>query len=485
MKLTRYLYSLFVFLSYQGKIVVNCWLQFQESVPQISKNNCGFDVNNICGDQLLLDVDERAKLGQALEDEPFSKFREQSRIRNLSDGFESYSGFLTVNKKYNSNLFFWFVPAAVKPETAPVILWLNGGPGTSSLFGLFVEHGPLLVGKGGILQNREYAWTRTHSIIYMDSPVGTGFSFTDDSKGYGKNQGDISQNLYTAMRLFYQIFPEFLQRDFYIAGESYAGKYIPSLGVKIHAENIGKKKADKIRLKGVMIGSGYFDPYTQNEYGDFLYNLGLIDGAQRDIFLQEEATVKDLIEGEEWVEATAAVERLIVGDGEIESHFQNMTGFTDYFNMLQPVRRKETGNYIDFVNNIDVRRAIHVGNQPFTRSIDMLDSMREDISKSVKPSVETLLQENYRVLFYASQLDVVVPQTGIQKFISTLDWAGSDAMENAPRRVWLVNGMIAGYTKFARNFAFVLLRSAGHLAAVDQPIVMYDLMHRFTRGLPF
>lgn len=113
MKLTRYLYSLFVFLSYQGKIVVNCWLQFQESVPQISKNNCGFDVNNICGDQLLLDVDERAKLGQALEDEPFSKFREQSRIRNLSDGFESYSGFLTVNKKYNSNLFFWFVPAAV------------------------------------------------------------------------------------------------------------------------------------------------------------------------------------------------------------------------------------------------------------------------------------------------------------------------------------------------------------------------------------
>lgn len=115
----------------------------------------------------------------------------------------------------------------------------------------------------------------------------------------------------------------------------------------------------------------------------------------------------------------------------------------------------------------------------------MLDSMREDISKSVKPSVETLLQENYRVLFYASQLDVVVPQTGIQKFISTLDWAGSDAMENAPRRVWLVNGMIAGYTKFARNFAFVLLRSAGHLAAVDQPIVMYDLMHRFTRGLPF
>lgn len=60
-----------------------------------------------------------------------------------------------------------------------------------------------------------------------------------------------------------------------------------------------------------MIGSGYFDPYTQNEYGDFLYNLGLIDGAQRDIFLQEEATVKDLIEGEEWVEATAVTHFLL------------------------------------------------------------------------------------------------------------------------------------------------------------------------------
>jgi vitellogenic carboxypeptidase-like protein len=56
--------------------------------------------------------------------------------------FPGYSGFMTVNESTNANLFFWFFPAAAQAETAPVVLWLQGGPGASSLFGLFTENGP-------------------------------------------------------------------------------------------------------------------------------------------------------------------------------------------------------------------------------------------------------------------------------------------------------------------------------------------------------
>jgi vitellogenic carboxypeptidase-like protein len=62
-------------------------------------------------------------------------------LADLKD-FPGYSGFITVNETTNANMFFWYFPAAAQSETAPVVLWLQGGPGASSLFGLFTENGP-------------------------------------------------------------------------------------------------------------------------------------------------------------------------------------------------------------------------------------------------------------------------------------------------------------------------------------------------------
>ena len=103
-------------------------------------------------------------------------------------------------------------------------MWLNGGPGASSLFGLFVENGPFVVDKALNLTERTIAWSRKYSMIYIDQPAGTGFSFTDDDKGYAKNQYDVSRDLYEALVQFYTLFPEMLNNDFYVTGESYAGR---------------------------------------------------------------------------------------------------------------------------------------------------------------------------------------------------------------------------------------------------------------------
>lgn len=116
---------------------------------------------------------------------------------------------------------------------------------------------------------------------------------------------------------------------------------------------------------------------------------------------------------------------------------------------------------------------------------EVLENMVEDVSKSVKPAMEKLLKESYRVLIYASQLDLVVPHTGVQKFVSSLEWPGASLYSRVPRRQWKVNGEIAGYTKFARNLAYVLIRNAGHTSIYDQPLWIYDMVNRFTRGKPF
>ena len=184
--------------------------------------------------------------------------RNRSYVKPLINNVVSYSGFFTVDKQYNSNLFFWFFPAKSNSKTAPVILWLQGGPGAPSLFGLFTENGPFFITEEQTLESRHYTWISTHNVIYIDNPVGTGFSFTEDDKGYSRNEEDVGNNLYKAMKQFFQMFPEYQQNDFFITGESYAGKYIPALAYTIHMNNPNAKL--KINLQGIAIGNGGSDP---------------------------------------------------------------------------------------------------------------------------------------------------------------------------------------------------------------------------------
>lgn len=140
----------------------------------------------------------------------------------LLKGIESYSGYLTVNKTYNSNLFFWYFPARNNAANAPVVLWMQGGPGASSLYGLFMENGPVFVNAQNRLEKRQYSWHLDHHVVYIDNPVGAGFSFTNEAAGYATNQVDVGTNLFSAVRQFFQLFPEIRNNRFYITGESYA-----------------------------------------------------------------------------------------------------------------------------------------------------------------------------------------------------------------------------------------------------------------------
>ena len=108
---------------------------------------------------------------------------------------------------------------------APLILWLQGGPGGSSLFGLFIEQGPYLINAELKATPRNVTWSESYNVLYIDQPAGTGFSFTDDSRGFATSQVDVANDLYETLVQFFTVFPELLACDFYITGESYAGTH--------------------------------------------------------------------------------------------------------------------------------------------------------------------------------------------------------------------------------------------------------------------
>ena len=188
---------------------------------------------------------------------------------------QSFSGYLTVNKDFNSNMFFWFFPAqnGNKPDT-PVMLWLQGGPGASSLFALFTEIGPIFIDANENIQARPVTWNKNYHLLFIDNPVGTGYSFTSSDQGYARSQEDVARDLYSGLTQFFQIYTDYAQNPFFVTGESYGGKYVPSITYKIHVENQNPQVKTRINLKGMTIGDGLTDPINQYMYGDFLYQVG-------------------------------------------------------------------------------------------------------------------------------------------------------------------------------------------------------------------
>jgi vitellogenic carboxypeptidase-like protein len=354
---------------------------------------------------------------------------------------------------------------------------------------LFNEHGPFVVDAENNVDFRDTAWTLTHSVLYIDNPVGAGYSFTSDDRGYAQSQDDVSRDLYFALVQFFLMFPCFIQNDFYITGESYAGKYIPALGHKIHYENHNSPPF-KINLKGMAIGDGFSDPVSMLNYGSYLYNIGFLDYNTKLYFDKEEARAKALIEQGKYLEAFQVMDALLLGWNTTPSYYTNQTGFKRYYNYLKSHEPPEMNYYSSFVQQDHVRRSIHVGNQSFGDSYLMgkvEKYLQADIFKSVKPWVEELLNatENYRILMYSGQLDIIVASPLTDNFIRSMKWKHAEDFSKAQRKIWRVGKEIAGYAKAFGSFTQLVVRNAGHIVPFDQPGWSFDMINRFTTGKAF
>ncbi|CAL5414684.1 unnamed protein product [Camellia sinensis] len=139
-------------------------------------------------------------------------------------GFQQFSGYVTVDDKKQKSLFYYFVEAEFDPFSKPLVLWLNGGPGCSSLgVGAFSENGPFRP-NGQVLVKNEYSWNREANMLYLETPVGVGFSYSTDASSYEavSDQQTARDNLVFLQRWFLK-FPQYMHRDLFITGESYAG----------------------------------------------------------------------------------------------------------------------------------------------------------------------------------------------------------------------------------------------------------------------
>lgn len=168
-----------------------------------------------------------------------------------------YAGFVDIAK--TSSLFYWMFAAEEAPMQAPLVIWLNGGPGASSLTGALLENGPMRLNADGKTAYNEFGWTKEANVAFIDNPVGAGFSYTDNEDGYVNDLSEMAEQLYTGIIEILELHPWLAASPIYIAGESYAGKYIPAIAHYIYRRH---EDGDTIvNLEGIMIGNGETKPY--------------------------------------------------------------------------------------------------------------------------------------------------------------------------------------------------------------------------------
>ncbi|KAJ3695330.1 hypothetical protein LUZ60_000707 [Juncus effusus] len=301
---------------------------------------------------------------------------------------EQYSGYVTVNPDSGKALFYYFIESPEDATKKPLVLWLNG----------------------------------VANMLFLESPIGVGFSYSNSTDDY-QMTGDKSttEDAYIFLLNWLERFPEYKNRDFYITGESYAGRYIPQLANHIVSKNVNNSIT--INLKGVAIGNPYFDQDI-NEKGvvDFLYSRYIISKEDRD----------------------------------------NIQGMTK----IDPCLENYTKTYL---NRPEVQDALHanitrLGYEWNFCSTFLDENQWHDTPPTMVPVVNELLSNDLRTWIYSGDVDSVCPVIAVQNFF---DKIGLKQMER--RRPWFSGKEVAGFVTKYDKTTFVIVRGAGHMVPRDQP----------------
>jgi len=318
-----------------------------------------------------------------------------------------------------------------------------------------------------------YSWNYNASLIFIDAPVGAGFSYGTE---YTITTPEYANDLYAFFQLFFAEFPQYQTLGFNIFGESYAGHYVPATGARIARGNL-ESGTIKINLKSIAVGNGLTDPITQYP---FYAQIGCNNSYNIPVFTQETCDfiesktppclerIQECYDAYDWnicVNATLYCNLFLVGPIEL-------SGLNQY-DIRQPCCYDFS--HIDaYLNSPEIKeelgttgRTWHECNNKLFKAFRLVGA---DWMKGVLNSVLYLLrQTDTRLLFYLGDADYLVNFFGVENMVHSFDWIGKDQFANTPLRTWLPNGEDAGQTKSYGQLSYLRIYEAGHMAPMDQP----------------
>ncbi|DAA77173.1 TPA_exp: Serine carboxypeptidase [Trichophyton benhamiae CBS 112371] len=373
------------------------------------------------------------------------------------DNVTQYSGYLD-NKKNGQHLFFWFFESRRDPQYDPVILWLNGGPGCSSMTSLFMELGPARVGQDLKLTRNPNSWNNRASIIFLDQPVNVGFSY---GKSGAFNTPSASKDVFAFLTLFFKKFPQYALQDFHIAGESYAGHYIPFASYPPMACGKGGYSAvlDQPTCKAMEAAVPQCQKEIKRCYDKPTDVATCVKGAK---FCKDALVRPYSRTGQSIYDIRGRCE------DPKDLCYPILGWIAKYLNQrhVQKAIGAEVSHFKGCSNHISSQFFAHGDyNQPFHRKIP-------GILKDVN------------VLVYAGDADYICNWLGVKEWTEALQWPGRHIFRRKNLSVVYhsVNKWPLGRVKYHNGLAFLQVFKAGHRVPYDQPENALDFFNRWLAG---
>ncbi|KAI8904851.1 Alpha/Beta hydrolase protein [Gorgonomyces haynaldii] len=428
---------------------------------------------------------------------PRYSLRIKEDVQLCDPSVKQVSGYLDVDD--DKHFYFWFFESRSQPKTDPLALWLNGGPGCSSLTGLLMELGPCRVDKGG--QNttvNPHSWNSKANIIFLDQPVNVGFSYSEGSKV--SNSDQAAQDVYAFLQLFLSTYPKYSKLPFTVSGESYAGHYIPAIGHEISEQNSNIRKSNPhslshINLYSLAIGNGLTDPKVQYEFYpdmacDTKYGPILPESTCEEM-RGKYPTCSALIDAcYQWKTAFSCVPGSFYCNSAMIQPFQS-TGLNIY-----DIRKKcDSSNPLcyDILNDIETylnipeiqeQLGVDVQYEGCKKDVNMNFLLAGDWMHPYVEYIAPLLEEGVKVLIYAGDADYICNWIGNKAWVLALEWSGQDDFNNAKDVEWVSEktGKPAGEFRMAGNLAFLRVFEAGHMVPYDQPEHSNEFFNTWIHG---
>ncbi|XP_050271498.1 serine carboxypeptidase-like 46 isoform X1 [Quercus robur] len=435
--------------------------------------------------------------------------------------FKQFSGYITTDSQHGRALFYYFVEAkSASPLSRPLTLWLNGGPGCSSVgFGAFMEHGPFRPWDNGLLVKNGYSWNLESNMLYVESPIGVGFSYSNTSSDYLRwNDTQTAKDNLRFLENWLEEFPNYRDSDLFLTGESYAGHYIPQLAALLMEYN-KNPNIKPIKLRAIALGNPLLDLDISVQAGDYLWSHGAISDKTlmlKKTVCNDSKYLREYVHGKlsqgckdvfnrasDEISADVAYDGLLLPNCLSSSSAEQFRPKGKHGKIHAMVASRGTrgdpclvGRVLSYLNHPQVQKAMHANTThlPFSWNFCLgpLEYQEDNLDMNLIPLISDLIRAGIPIMLYSGDQDSKIPLTQTRIIANKLA-KDLKLFPFAKYGTWYDKKQVGGWSqsfgglKGRKNVTFLTyatVRGAVHEVPFTSPSQALTLFRSFLSGTP-